>query len=1541
MQVIDLNSRKQNFNSDWKFKLKDSKKWDSINLPHDWSIYFDFDHKSPAQNEAGLLNGGEGYYQKEFIVNNIAHKNIRICFDGVYMNSDLRINGHHIGTYPNGYTPFSYDITSFLIEGKNILDLKVENKQPSSRWYSGSGIYRDVSLLITKDISFKHYGIKITTPDLDKEHKTAVTNIIESSILNTSNKSQTFNIHYSILDSHDNLISETKSDAYQVDANTQLDIKDRIISESIQLWDIDNPTLYTLKAKIISTDGVKDSHNIRFGYRFMDFSPTQGFTLNGNYVKLHGVCMHHDQGALGAVANKTAMLRQLQMMKDMGANAIRMSHNPADDKFIEICEDIGLLLIDEAFDTWYGGKKQYDYGRFFDLVATHPESKPNETWAEYDLKQMVKRGMNSPAIIMWSVGNEIGESNNGDAKTVTTAANLNKWVKEIDTTRYTTMGQDVYRWAKEGGHEAVSSQVDIVGLNYAEDNYDYIRKKHPQWLIYGSETSSATRSRGVYAHPDEKLIHSNGDERKLQQSDYGNDHVSWGKTASESWIFDRDRQSYAGQFIWTGFDYIGEPTPWHNQNDLSVKSSYFGIVDTAGFKKNDYYFYQSQWLHPDDKAVLHILPHWNWDEDLIDYNMKTHDNTIPVRVYSNYESVELFLNGESLGSKNFNKKLTQDLRPYQEGEKEDQLYLEWRVPYIPGTLKAIATYKTSTISKEIKTALKTKHLQLKPEKHLLNNDEDLVYIEVNALDSKNTPCPTADHILYFEAEGNGEIVGVDNGNPASFERYQIQSDGVWKRSLFNGKALVIIKVEKGASFDLKVSSPGLSSDTCSIVRSINTPYMIPDIIYTKDSKIHDHPKQNFVNLDGQVGKQNFIPSKYKEKRTEDKIFYSDTNGKAKRVYKIQKEQAIVDTYIKRKINEPIILPSNVISINNFLQESTQDVIWPDFPLSINKPGRYTFYGSSAYDLKAKLVIDICNSEDDIVTDNVLTINNKIITSDLDKYVYELGQVCPQIEYDKENEYLQIIQANTINNYTACIIRFKDDSIRKQYIKFSEAKAQYHKTHLSINKNSGKVGETLELLACHYDQINNEIDVADYKYVISSNVGIEIIDNHVFLYEPGIYSISLVVTNDIEQFYSNRIQVQVLENTLLGDIQDIETIRINHDINTPLVLPSKIKASYQGFCDIPVDVTWSTIDSDLLNKFGNFEISGSVKNSNVIPKVNVTVSGYRGIERFSDSKLSTEDIILPEVAKAYHVLGYVDSSEIIWNSYDKKQVDVNGILIIEGKLKNTPYRTSISIRISDDIQRGNSISQLWTGSNLPAAIASHTNKDYGGVQVLNDTVIDFNSHNNMWTNQNLGGRTEDWVGILFADAGVITRRYVDNMSLGFLKDAMPQDFIIETFNSITAPILPQDFANMANEDHDFNNNDLWDSVSNPNVKSFEGGRMETINFDGVMTYALRIKMFSNKAIKLTELSVLESKSKSLSSFDIVMSYNDMSFHLEKDSLLLENIQLDTISLNTTNNASITKLNNNDDYEYIIVSEDKSHTKIVKLIQTQGNVSVEIT
>lgn len=837
--IFDLGvSRTTDFNAGWRFyrdsqgsspagaegKNFDDTSWRQLDLPHDWSIELDFNKNSPDGGEAGFLEGGVGWYRKTFTLPpSMAGKKINLHFDGVYMNSTVYVNGELMGNYPNGYLPFSYDISNAVkTDGvtKNVIAVKAENKQPTSRWYSGSGIYRDVSLVVTDPVHVKEYGVVITTPNVEEEIATGAVNTeVKTTVQNQSGESASAVVTQTIFDSSQREIGKTVGEATVIPAGESAVVNQLVVAENPKLWDIESPNLYKMVTEVTVDGKLRDVTESQFGYRYFSASANDGFMLNGRYIKLNGVCMHHDQGALGSVQNYAAMDRQMEIMQEMGVNAIRVTHAPASAKFIEICEKRGLLVIDEAFDTWYGGKLSNDYHIYFEKQATAKDAAQGEIWAEYDLKKTVKRAINSPAIIMWSVGNEVGEAN-GTAKSITTIKNMVQWIKSVDDTRYVTMGDDKFRMGTGmGNHENIAEELDIVGGNYSEGNYDALHTKHPDWILYGSETSSATKSRGVYTHVDENMSqhrHESEYAEPYQQSSADNDHVGWGKTATDSWKPDRDRKYILGQFIWTGFDYIGEATPWHKT--WPPKSSYFGIVDTAGFPKDDFFLYQSQWNDVNEKPMVHIFPHWNWEEEGLLEDLGSKDGKIPVRIYSNAAKVELFLNGVSQGEKAFVQKTTSDGRTYQEGpDLTDSLYaaplyLEWRLDYAPGELKAVAKNADGEeiATDVVATSGAPAKLQLSADRTVIDADGyDLSYITVDVVDAKGNIVPYADNQINFKLSGNGKIVGVDNGNALSHERFKDT-----KRQAFHGKALVIVQSTKTAGpFTITASGSGVGSSS--------------------------------------------------------------------------------------------------------------------------------------------------------------------------------------------------------------------------------------------------------------------------------------------------------------------------------------------------------------------------------------------------------------------------------------------------------------------------------------------------------------------------------------------------------------------------------------------------------------------------------------------------------------------------------------------------------------------------------------------------------
>ncbi|AZU64326.1 Ig-like domain-containing protein [Neobacillus mesonae] len=847
--------RRMNFNENWRFQREtngsiagaqnpgfDDSSWRQLNLPHDWSIELDFNKNSLATHEGGYLDGGIGWYRKTFTIpESMKGKRISLDFDGVYMNSTTYLNGEVLGTYPFGYNAFSYDITDKLYkDGRpNVLVVKVNNTQPSSRWYSGSGIYRNVYLTVTDPIHVARYGTFVTTPNLEKTIKEDRADVnIKTKISNDSVETKQVKIKSTIYDEAGNAVQTVESEEKAAAAGTVTPFEQNTVIKQPKLWSIDKPYRYKLVTEVVVGGQTVDTYETKFGARYFKFDENEGFSLNGEYMKLHGVSMHHDLGALGAATNARGVERQMQIMKDMGVNAIRVTHNPASPELLEAANKLGLFIVEEAFDSWAQSKKTYDYGRFFN------------SWAEHDIKEMVDRGKNEPAIIMWSIGNEIYDTTN--ATGVETARNLVRWVKEIDTTRPTTIGEDktrgdkvnvtpINRYIKE-----IFDIVDVVGLNYSENNYDGYHKQNPNWKLYGSETSSATRSRGVYTHPYQ--YNQSTKYPDLQQSSYDNDYVGWGRTAEDAWKYDRDLKHIAGQFIWTGFDYIGEPTPYYNS--YPAKSSYFGAVDTAGFPKDIFYYYQSQWKK---EPMVHLLPHWNWTEG----------EKVRVLAYTNASKVELFLNGESLGEKSYENKQTSWGAPYKE-TKDGKTYLEWAVPFKPGKLEAVAKDDNGKViaRDQVVTAGEPAAVRLTADRKVVKaGGTDLSFITAEIVDSKGIVVPNADHLIKFNVTGQGELAGVDNGNASSVERYKDN-----KRKAFSGKALAIVQSSKlSGKMTVHASVAGLSSDSTSV--------------FTVTPADHDQKTaagMDDVRLTVDVNEAPKLPS-------EIKVYYSDESAAVKKV----------------------------------------------------------------------------------------------------------------------------------------------------------------------------------------------------------------------------------------------------------------------------------------------------------------------------------------------------------------------------------------------------------------------------------------------------------------------------------------------------------------------------------------------------------------------------------------------------------------------------------------------------------------------------------
>ncbi|MBA4494316.1 glycoside hydrolase family 2 TIM barrel-domain containing protein [Paenactinomyces guangxiensis] len=821
-------SRSLDFNKGWKFALVNSKglddptgkyanaqdpdyddsDWRTLNVPHDWSIEQPPTSESPVTAGTGFFQGGLGWYRKAFTLPSaMKDKRISIDFDGVYMDSYVYVNGKLAGNHPYGYTGFSFDITDLVYtDGKtpNVIAVKVQNPVPTSRWYSGSGIYRNVHLTVTDDIHVKRWGTFVTSPNLEHTIKDGYANVsIKTDIGNQSGEARPVKLISRIKDASGKVVAQTASIARV--GTKGYTFEDKMKVDDPTLWSTEKPYLYTLESDVVVNGKSVDRYTTIFGFRYFKFDPNEGFTLNGKYMKLQGVNMHHDLGALGAATNDDAVLRQMKIMKSMGVNAVRTSHNPPSPELIQVCNELGMVMIVEAFDMWENKKTDNDYSRFF------------KEHGERDIKEMVHAAKNWPAVVAWSIGNEIPEST--QAKGVTIAQKLIDAVKSIDTTRPITIGSDKYRKLPSNGsaQDQIAQKLDLLGLNYnIASSIDELHKKYPNLVLYESESSSETSTRGVYHDPDSLNTPRNYTPGLRATSSYDNNLESWTFSGEYGLKKDRDRKYFAGQFLWTGFDYIGEPTPYWNH--FPVKSSFFGAVDTAGFPKDAYYLYKSQWTK---EPMVHLLP-MNWT----DYKP---GEEVQVWAYSNVDTVELFLNGKSLGKKKFDTKKTVDGRTYLEtteatGDDKTvtdgpypgsytspngsagKLHLTWKVPFAPGKLTAVATKDGKEVARdELETAGEPYTLKLTPDKKVITADgKSLSFVTVEVVDSKGVVVPSANNLIKFKVTG-GTLAGVDNGRQESSESYKAP-----QREAFNGKALAIVQsTEKVGAITITATSSGL------------------------------------------------------------------------------------------------------------------------------------------------------------------------------------------------------------------------------------------------------------------------------------------------------------------------------------------------------------------------------------------------------------------------------------------------------------------------------------------------------------------------------------------------------------------------------------------------------------------------------------------------------------------------------------------------------------------------------------------------------------
>lgn len=852
--------RANDFNKGWKFYLGDNSSasnknfddssWSDVDVPHDFSIIQPFDSNGEA--ESGFLPGGTGWYRKGFTLPaDSVGKTFLLNFDGVYSDAYVYVNGNFVGEHHYGYTSFAFDITEYLTADgvtENVVAVKAVNKIPTSRWYSGSGIYRDVKLIITNDVFVDLNGTKITTPYIADGNGTV--NVV-TDVVNSSDAAQSVKVTNTVYEKGNTTALASASTTVMVESGRTGKVETSSVVSNPALWSIETPNLYTVVTELSVAGKTMDTYETNFGFRWFEFK-NSGFYLNGKAVKLNGVCMHHDQGALGSAAYYDAMYRQLSIMKEMGCNAIRTSHNPVDEHYIEICSELGLLVIEETFDGLVDLKNSNsnDFSLYFESAVDTRlyGAESGMTCAEFAARAHVKRDRNEPCIIAWSFGNEIQEGTNwaNVGRYDDICANYISWVKGEDGTRPVTSGDN-----NRGGDQRLVDVINkitnaggIAGFNYANSastlyglaqSYGGSKK-----VIIASETSSATNSRGQYKNQNNN---SNSD-GKYHLTSYDTSSVGWGITAHDSIYNTYQYDCVAGEFVWTGFDYIGEPTPLNGTTSgdsgrgAIPNSSYFGIVETTGFEKDSYYLYRSQWNK--DETTVHLVTAWDADNQMLS------GGTTPVWLYSNAPRVELYLNGTKIATSirtahrsaaghiyyTYSSTSNDSVCTVANGSDADGLYGAYNVSYTKGTLSAKA-YDAAEGGNEIALdASSGRHTVTTPDavtqlKATVNKTEiaadgsSLAYITVDILDESGNLDTTASNNITFTLRGPGEIVGVDNGDQATTKKYQqssvLTSSTAANINAYAGKALVIVRsTEDAGTIKLDVASSGLTGETVTI-----------------------------------------------------------------------------------------------------------------------------------------------------------------------------------------------------------------------------------------------------------------------------------------------------------------------------------------------------------------------------------------------------------------------------------------------------------------------------------------------------------------------------------------------------------------------------------------------------------------------------------------------------------------------------------------------------------------------------------------------------
>ncbi|SNR59267.1 beta-galactosidase GalB [Hymenobacter mucosus] len=767
--------------------------WQTVQVPHDWAIYGPFDGNNDLQTvkieqnqeqkatpKSGRTGGlpfiGTGWYRRQLDVPDFGPgKRAVLLFDGAMSDAHVFVNGKEVGAWAYGYNSFSCDITDALqAGGNNVLAVRLRNQAEASRWYPGAGLYRNVHLLVTDDVHIPVWGTYLTTPEINANFAKVK---LRTQVATPGNTFQPLRLETEIRDAAGQVVATTSTTLTATDGQ---EFEQNLVVKTPQLWSPETPVLYSATSKLYAGNELKDEYRTPFGIRSFKFEAGKGFSLNGQVRKFKGVCNHHDLGPLGAAVNTAALRRQLVLLKDMGCDAIRTTHNMPAPELVTLCDEMGFMLMVESFDEWKTPKVKNGYSQYFDQ------------WSEKDLVNMVHRDRNHPSVIMWSIGNEVPDQGAPGGGKI--AKRLQDIVHREDPSRPVTAGMDQIDAAIKNNFASV---LDIAGFNYKPHRYEEANDKLPQGFLLGSETASTVSSRGVYKFPVELAKQKKYPDN--QSSSYDLEACVWSQTPDEEFVKQDALPYVLGEFVWTGFDYLGEPTPYDEV--WPSHSSYFGIMDLAGLPKDRYYLYRARWNTA--APTLHLLPHWTWPG--------REGQTTPVFCYTNYPSAELFVNGVSQGRKT---KGPSD-------KPQTQYRLMWNeVKYQPGSIKVVAydAQGKAVAEEEVRTAGKPHHIKLVADQtHLAADGQDLAYVTARVEDAQGNLCPDATNELAFKVTGAGRFRAVANGDATSLELFHQP-----RMHAFHGQLVATVQAsDKAGPLELKVTGKGVKPATLRLITEKN------------------------------------------------------------------------------------------------------------------------------------------------------------------------------------------------------------------------------------------------------------------------------------------------------------------------------------------------------------------------------------------------------------------------------------------------------------------------------------------------------------------------------------------------------------------------------------------------------------------------------------------------------------------------------------------------------------------------------------------------